>query len=161
MTIRLESARLIGLCAVPLAGLLIGSRAKAQEPVELTREAVEMQGRVEGSESLTRLAARDRRRKICLGFSSDEPSHILEITQDQPRLRVAVDSEGEDTTLLIQGPRGIDCNDNYRRMHRDAAVTDSDWPAGTYQIWVGTFNRGDRIDYTLRISPPQAQRQFN
>ena len=137
--------------------LLVATGAKAQEkvPINLIDEAIEVQGTTVGSDSFTRLASRDRRRKICLGFGASEPDHTLILPREQPRLRVSVDSEGKDTTLLIQGPRGIDCNDNYRRAHRDAGVTDRDWPVGTYQIWVGSFNRGDRINYTLRIGPPQ------
>ncbi len=146
----------------PLAGLLLmATGANAQEskvPINLAEDPIEVQGITASSESFTQLAARDRRRKICLGYGAAEPDYTVILPKDQPRLRIAVDSEGEDTTLLIQGPRGIDCNDNYQRSHRDAAVTDRDWPAGTYQIWVGSFNRGDRISYTLRIGPPPSQR---
>jgi len=148
----------LGSAIALLAALLpVSTGANAQEkvPINLIDEAIEVQGVTAGSESFTRLASRDRRRKICLGFGASEPEHTLILPREQPRLRISVDSEGKDTTLLIQGPSGIDCNDNYRRAHRDAGVTDRNWPAGTYQIWVGSFNRGDRINYTLRIGPPQ------
>jgi len=132
---------------------------KADEPITLTAGSAVVQGTTSGSNSLTQLAARDRRRKLCLGYANAEPNHILVLTEDQPRLQVAVDSKGGDTTLLIQGPKGIDCNDNARRGDRDAAVIDSDWPAGRYQIWVGSFNPSDELNYTLRVSEPDSADQ--
>jgi hypothetical protein len=145
-------------------GLMAGA-AQADEPITLTAGAAEVQGvTADGDrtpQSLTQLASRDRRRKLCLGYSTTEPGHTFVLSENQPRLQVAVESEGRDTTLLIQGPRGIDCNDNARRGNRDAAITDSDWPAGTYQIWVGAFNPGDTIDYVLRIDALDADTQPN
>ena len=135
----------------------MGTEAKADvngEPITLTAGSAVVQGTTSGSDSLTQLAARDRRRKLCLGYANAEPNYILVLTEDQPRLQVAVNSNGGDTTLLIQGPSGIDCNDNARRGDRDAAVIDSDWPAGKYKIWVGSFSQGDQLNYTLRISEP-------
>ena len=148
----------LGYAIALLASLLpmaTGASAQERSPINLIDEAIEVEGTTAGSDSFTQLASRDRRRKICLGFGDTQPDHTLILPREQPRLRISVDSEGQDTTLLIQGPRGIDCNDNYRRAHRDAGITDRNWPAGTYQIWVGSFNRGDRINYTLRIGPPQ------
>ncbi|MEM6451569.1 MAG: hypothetical protein AAF703_14780 [Cyanobacteria bacterium P01_D01_bin.105] len=125
-----------------------------ENAIRLHNESAEVRGVTAGERSLADMAGRDRRRKVCLGYAAAEPNHTLILTQSQSRLRIAVSSEGQDTTLLILGPRGIDCNDNHRRDHRDAAVTAQDWPAGEYQIWVGAFEAGDRIDYQLRITNP-------
>lgn len=146
----------IALGTLPLTGLMLARNVRADdaEPIRFTGSAAEVQGQTAGEENLAQLSARDRRRKVCLGFAAPEPNHVLVLPNDQPRLQVAVDSDGSDTTLLIRGPRGIDCNDNARRDRRDAAVTDSNWPAGRYEIWVGSFNRGDRLNYTLRVSEP-------
>lgn len=163
---RLSGALKVG--AVSIVGSLlgwtmlqgIGAEAKADvkvsEPITLTQGSAVVQGTTTGSDSLTQLAARDRRRKLCLGYANAEPNHILVLTEDQPRLQVAVDSKGGDTTLLIQGPNGIDCNDNARRGDRDAAIVDSDWPAGSYRIWVGSFNQNDELNYTLRVFEPDS-----
>ncbi len=137
-------------------GTEVKAEAKADEPITLMAGSAVVQGTTSGSDSLTQLAARDRRRKICLGYANAEPNHILVLTEDQPRLQVAINSNGGDTTLLIQGPRGINCNDNARRGDRDAAVIDSDWPAGRYQIWVGSFSQGNPLNYTLRVSEPDS-----
>jgi hypothetical protein len=157
--IKLVGLGIIGGATGGVIGLMAGA-AQANEPMTLTTGAAEVQGvtasRDRATQSMTQLASRDRRRKLCLGYATPEPSHVLVLSENQPRLQVAVDSEGSDTTLLIQGPRGIDCNDNAQRGDRDAAITDSDWPAGTYQIWVGAFNPGDAINYVLRIGAPNS-----
>ena len=158
----LLSAEFIGatglLSTIALGHPLLGDRVAAnepQQPIQLRNNGTaEARGVTAGERSLAEMAGRDRRRKVCLGYAAAEPDHQLILTQSQPRLRIAVSSEGADTTLLILGPRGIDCNDNYRRDHRDAAVTARNWPAGNYQIWVGSFEAGDRIDYQLRITNP-------
>lgn len=119
---------------------------------------LEVQGTTAGQYGLFRLAARDRRRKLCLGYAAQQPDFRLVLREPQSRLRIAVDSSGGDTTLFVQGPEGIDCNDNARREHRDAAISGAYWPAGTYRIWVGAFAEGDRLDYLLSISRPERDR---
>ena len=150
------SRRTLGAGLVAIALVTSATRSAASEtPITLTAGEAEVQGVTGGQLSFLELAARDRRRKLCLGYGRQNPDYILELTAQQPRLRIAVESGG-DTTLLVQGPEGIDCNDNYRREHRDAAVTAENLPAGTYRIWVGAFNRGDELGYTLRVFDPES-----
>lgn len=127
------------------------------EAIRLRNGIAEANGTTAGTQSLADMAGRDRRRKVCLGYAAAEPDHTLILTEPQPRLRIAISSENEDTTLLVLGPRGIDCNDNHTRDSRDAAVTARNWPVGEYQIWVGSFKQGDRISYQLRIHNPNTQ----
>ncbi|MEM9088191.1 MAG: hypothetical protein AAGC93_05545 [Cyanobacteria bacterium P01_F01_bin.53] len=148
----------VGLCTVPQLALSPAATAGGEAMV-FTGATVESQGTTVGQYQLTQLAARDRHRKLCLGYGARQPDHTLELSEEQARLRVAVNSDGGDTTLLIQGPWGIDCNDNRGRNQRDAAITDVNWPAGTYLIWVGGYNRGDRIDYQLSVAEPPATRR--
>ncbi|NJM96315.1 MAG: hypothetical protein HC800_03085 [Phormidesmis sp. RL_2_1] len=122
--------------------------------ITLTQGEAEVRGVTAGSYNLTQLAARDRQRKVCLGYGSEQPDYSFVLTEARSRLRIAIDSNEEDTTLLVQGPRGIDCNDNARRGDRDAAIGGQDWPEGEYRVWVGSFNPGDRLDYILRIFEP-------
>lgn len=150
----------IGVLAIGILGYSLGVASQAArandgaEAIRLQNGTAEVRGVTAGERSLAEIAGRDRRRKVCLGYAAVEPDHTLILTQPQPRLRIAVSSEGQDTTLLISGPRGIDCNDNYRREHRDAAVTARNWPAGEYLIWVGAFEEGELINYQLRITNP-------
>jgi len=122
--------------------------------IRLRNGAAEVRGVTAGERSLAEMAGRDRRRKVCLGYAGESPDHTMILTEPQPRLRIAVNSEGEDTTLLVLGPKGIDCNDNYGRDSRDAGVSAQNWPAGEYRIWVGAFEAGDRISYQLLITNP-------
>lgn len=146
----------VSLTAITLVALWLSRPVTASEtPITLTAGEAEIQGVTGGSLSFLELAARDRRRKLCLGYGRRNPDYILELTARQPHLRIAVESNGGDTTLLIQGPRGIDCNDNYRREHQDAAVTTENAPAGTYRIWVGAFNQGEQLNYILRVFDPE------
>ncbi|MGB3766093.1 MAG: hypothetical protein WA947_06000 [Phormidesmis sp.] len=123
----------------------------------LTAQGVQFEGTTGGDYNLMRLAGRDRRRRLCLGYGDEAPDHVLVLPEAVERLSVSVMSDG-DTTLLIDGPKGIDCDDNARRGSRDAAVKDANWPAGTYRIWVGAFERGDRIDYKLSVSESDSDR---
>lgn len=124
------------------------------EAATFTEQGIRFEGTTGGELNLMGLARRDRRRRLCLGYGNAEPDHVLILAEDVARLSLAVESNGGDTTLLVEGPRGIDCNDNVGRNNRDAAVRGSNWPAGTYRIWVGSFDQGDRVDYKLLISSP-------
>lgn len=153
-----------GVGVIALAGCLGASGAIAQvlvpangEPATLTEQGIQFEGQAGGDYSLMKLAGRDRRRRLCLGYGDENPDHVLILTGDMDRLSLSVMSEG-DTTLLVDGPRGIDCSDNDRRNSRDAAVQEGAWPAGTYRIWVGAFERGDRIDYRLSVGEPGGDR---
>ena len=153
-------ASLVGAVGAIAASGLVSSTAIAQvlvpasnESVTLTDDGIRFEGTAAGAYGLMRLAGRDRRRRLCLGYGTEEPNHVLVLSEAVSRLSMSVVSEG-DTTLLIEGPRGVDCNDNYRRNSRDAAVRDGQWPAGTYRIWVGSFEKGDRLNYKLLVSPP-------
>lgn len=83
----------------------------------------------------------------CLGFTGELPDHILTLAQTIPMLRVAVASEG-DTTLLIHGPYGWTCNDDANGFN---PALETEFPAGTYRIWVGSYNMGEYHDYSLSV----------
>lgn len=147
---------LVSLSLIPIVAGLSVLPAIAQdnaESITLSGGTAQVRGVTAGDYSLTSLAGRDRRRRLCLGYGSADPNHTLVLSKPARRLQVAVESGG-DTTLLIQGPQGIDCNDNPGRNQLDAAIDYADWPEGTYRIWVGSFSRSDRLNYTLRISEP-------
>lgn len=112
-----------------------------------------VQGHTAGFFTLSEIAGRDRNGNVCAGFAASTPDHILVLQQDTPALTVQVDSGGNDTTLLIQGPNDntIRCGDDTDRRNLDAVVQDGSWAAGTYRIWVGTHDQGQRHDYTLNV----------
>jgi len=111
-------------------------------------------GSTGGTTSLPAIVSnRDRNNKPCLGFGDPRPDHVLVLQQPFPSLSVRVRSS-TDTTLVIQGPDGtVRCGDDASSNKKDALVTDSNWQAGTYKIWVGTANPGTQRDYTLTVQP--------
>ncbi|MEB3268979.1 MAG: hypothetical protein VKJ09_10610 [Leptolyngbya sp.] len=107
-------------------------------------------GRTAGSYALSNIATTDKDGNLCVGYGDVNPDHILVLENDFPSLTLTVDS-GEDTTLLIQGPNDntIRCGQDISRSNPDADISDENWPAGTYRVWVGTHNQGQRHSYTL------------
>ncbi|MCC5620910.1 hypothetical protein [Nostoc sp. CHAB 5715] len=111
-----------------------------------------VQGFTGGSYSLSAISNRDRDQKVCIGFADPNPDHIMVLEKDFPQMTIQVDSKGNDTTLLIQGPdkTTIRCGDDTGKS-KDASVSDRNWKTGKYLIWVGTFNPGAKHDYTLKV----------
>jgi hypothetical protein len=105
-----------------------------------------------GSISLPAITtARDRHNELCLGFGDPTPDHIMELRANFPRLTVETNSRGADTTLIIRGPDNTFwCGDD-TELSWDARITDTNWPPGTYQIWVGTKEMGVRRRYRLSV----------
>ncbi|ASC73441.1 hypothetical protein XM38_044080 [Halomicronema hongdechloris C2206] len=112
-------------------------------------------GNTAGFFSLSNIAPRDRNGDLCLGYAAENPDHILTLQQDYEDLTVQIDSGGNDTTLLIQGPDNntIRCGSDTSRRNPDANVVDSGWRAGTYRIWVGSHHQNQRYEYTITVSP--------
>ncbi|MEH2206861.1 MAG: hypothetical protein V7K53_22765 [Nostoc sp.] len=111
-----------------------------------------VQGFTGGSYSLSAISNRDRDQKACIGFADSKPDHIMVLEKDFSQLTIQIDSNNNDTTLIIQGPdkTTIRCGDDTGKS-KDASVSDRDWKRGTYRIWVGTFNPGVKRDYTLKV----------
>ncbi len=105
--------------------------------------------------ALTNLARRDRYGNVCTGFADVNPDHTLILQDDFDQLTLQVDSGGNDTTLLVQGPTQeiIRCGEDSDRRNRDAHISDPGWLAGTYQIWVGAHHQGQRHSYSLTVGP--------
>lgn len=108
-----------------------------------------------GFYALSNIAGRDRNGNICVGFADTTPDHIMVLQQDFPSLTVQVNSGGNDTALLIQGPDNntIRCGKDIDRRNLDEQIQDTDWAAGTYRIWVGAQDQGQRYNYTITANP--------
>lgn len=97
--------------------------------------------------------SRDRNNNQCLGFGDTNPDHILILENNIPQLKLQVNSGGNDTTLVVQGPNDgtLRCGDDSDRT-QDASIQDVGWSAGTYKIWVGSVEPGQRWNYRLSVS---------
>lgn len=147
-------AALSGLAMVVSLPPAVAQTANA-EPITLSAyppTAASVSGSIVGAYSLSNIANSDRVGNLCAGFADTNPDHILTLQSDFPSLTITVDS-GEDTTLLIQGPddNSIYCGQDISRSDLDAQVTGDNWRAGTYRIWVGSHNQGQRFDYSLTV----------
>lgn len=109
-------------------------------------------GTTGGSYSLSSISNRDRNKNPCIGFGDSNPDHILVLQKNFANLSISINARGQDTTLVIQGPneQTIRCGDD-TGSSKNAKVQDSNWPPGTYKIWVGAIESGQRVNYTLTV----------
>ena len=92
----------------------------------------------------------DENNQPCVGYAERTPDHILQVTTSLSDVIVEVNSNGGDTTLMIEAPdRTIYCSDDGNNS--DAVITGKDWGIGDYKVWVGAFDAGQHYDYTLEI----------
>jgi hypothetical protein len=125
------------------------------EPLTLTaaKPTGMVMGSTGGSTSLPAIVSNsDRNNNKCLGFGDPTPDHLLVLKQPLPKLRLRVDSNGGDTTLVVVGPDGIRCGDD-TGSNKDASLTDVNWSPGTYRVWVGSATPGARRSYKLMARP--------
>ncbi|AFY36259.1 hypothetical protein [Calothrix sp. PCC 7507] len=84
----------------------------------------------------------------CTGFVDEAPDHTLVLTSKFDYLKLQVQSPA-DTTLIISGPGGTWCNDEFNGQNPGMV---GEWLPGTYRIWVGSYEQGKYFPYTLQIS---------
>ncbi|NET33803.1 MAG: hypothetical protein F6K19_17570 [Cyanothece sp. SIO1E1] len=85
---------------------------------------------------------------MCEGFIGQEPDHTLVLTDFFNFLSLEIQSP-KDTTMIIQGPGGTWCNDDYGG--KDPRIAGS-WLSGTYDIWVGSYHNGEFYPYKIKIT---------
>ena len=84
----------------------------------------------------------------CIGFIDEKPDHRLVLRAFFDYLSIQVKSS-EDTTLVIRGPGGTWCNDDYEGKNPGIV---GQWLSGNYEIWVGSYQRHQYAPYIIRIS---------
>jgi hypothetical protein len=84
----------------------------------------------------------------CTGFVDEAPDHTLNLQSKFDYLKIQVQSP-QDTTILIKGPGGTWCNDDFDG--KNAGIV-GEWLPGTYQIWVGSYVKDQYLPYTLKIT---------
>lgn len=87
----------------------------------------------------------------CTGFVDEQPDHTIQLTEFFSYLSIQVESP-EDTTLVVRGPGGSWCNDDYQSNNPGIA---GQWLSGDYEVWVGSYNRDSYHPYVIRISDSQ------
>lgn len=84
----------------------------------------------------------------CVGFMDEAPDHTLVLTSYFSYLSLIVESP-QDTTLVISGPGGTWCNDDFQG--KNPGIT-GQWQAGTYRVWVGSYDTDNYNPYLIRLS---------
>jgi len=84
----------------------------------------------------------------CLGYVDTEPDHRITLTEFFDYLSLEIQSP-EDTTLVVRGPGGSWCSDDVYGYNPALA---GQWFSGTYDIWIGSYNRDTYHPYVIRFS---------
>ncbi|MGK7893249.1 MAG: hypothetical protein AB4372_06370 [Xenococcus sp. (in: cyanobacteria)] len=72
---------------------------------------------------------------LCEGLVNQQPNHLLVLKTFFEFLKLEVTS-ATDTTILVQGPGGVWCNDDY---YNDNPALEGQWQAGKYKVWIGSY----------------------
>jgi hypothetical protein len=83
----------------------------------------------------------------CKGFMDEVPKHTVKLTNRFDYLKFVVQSPA-DTTMIIKGPGGTWCNDDFDGKNPGIV---GEWLPGTYQIWIGSYEKNEYLPYTLKI----------
>jgi hypothetical protein len=89
----------------------------------------------------------------CVGKYHQDSDYTLSVFGSKKakvrNLRLEVESD-RDTTLMVNGPGGLWCNDD-DEGDPDPMIY-GEWLPGSYRIWVGSYQPGQRLDYTIRVT---------
>jgi hypothetical protein len=84
----------------------------------------------------------------CDGFVHSQPNHILKLNSFFEFLKIEVQSP-VDTTILIQGPGGVWCNDDSDNAN---PMIEGQWQPGVYKVWIGSYQANVNNNYRIRIT---------
>ncbi|BAZ39746.1 hypothetical protein NIES4101_57010 [Calothrix sp. NIES-4101] len=84
----------------------------------------------------------------CTGFFDEKPDHTIELKNRFEYLKLQVQSPA-DTTLIISGPGGSWCNDDFNGKNPGIV---GEWLPGIYQVWIGSYEKNRYLPYTLQIT---------
>ena len=84
----------------------------------------------------------------CVGFVDESPNHTLKLKAFFNYLSLQVESP-QDTTIVISGPGGTWCNDDFQGKNPGIA---GQWQAGTYKVWVGSYKNNNYDPYIIKMS---------
>lgn len=82
------------------------------------------------------------------GFVPNSPQEVIKVTEKVNYLRLSVETQGGNPTLLVDGPDGRFC---ILANSGDQPSLSGVWMPGEYKIYVGD-EQGQSHSYTLRLS---------
>ena len=112
-------------------------------------KAIELRGISGGGvETQTTSGRKDTETGACIGFVDAAPDHKVTLTKPFSYLKLQVKSSG-DTILLLRGPGGSWCSDDVSDRNPEIS---GDWLAGTYEVWVGSYEENASFPYLLKVT---------
>jgi hypothetical protein len=84
----------------------------------------------------------------CRGYISEQPSFIMDVT-DESYMSVRVMSQG-DTTLVVMGPDGTFCNDDFSGLNPGL---EQYFTPGRYGVWVGSYSPDGSHPFMITFGP--------
>lgn len=160
MASRIAQWLTVGLLASSLSvipSLSSLAELRPNDPIPLGGAAalpnLDVRGHAKGSVALFKTVGdRDINQTRCMGYGSLAPDHVIDIQKKLSSATFQIKSQGEDTTLVIVGPNNrIYCADDSPKGGKEAGLTLTDVKSGLYRVWVGTFEPGSKVRYTLNI----------
>lgn len=110
--------------------------------------AVSVEGTAGGTVRATRHGITDY--GVCTGWIGSNADHVVTISSAISSMTISVRSPS-DTTLVILGPNGEKrCVDDGNGPNPELQGA---WPAGTYQIFVGSYAENETASYRLTLTP--------
>ena len=115
----------------------------------LSKDPLTVRGMSGGSIPAKKISGRaDTPTGACTGYMDKEPDHILRLKNKFDYMKMLIESP-EDTTLIIKGPGGIWCNDEFEEKNPGIV---GEWLPGEYELWVGSYNKDNIFPYTVKIT---------
>jgi hypothetical protein len=149
---------ILAILTLITSSLSLPSRAQIQssetifEDIQLSQsgpESVIIRGISGGDIAMRTVTEQDSTQTgTCAGFIDREPDHVVVLRDFFDFLSLEVASP-DDTTLLIRGPGGLWCNDDY--AGRNPAISGA-WLAGQYEVWVGSYRKDRYHPYLIQLS---------
>jgi hypothetical protein len=92
----------------------------------------------------------------CVGYATEQPDLILNFTGGGNMLRFYVEGDG-DTGLVVNLPDGgwVCSDDSYDGLNPTITLSGAD--TGQYDIWVTSYDSGESISGTLRVTERESQ----
>jgi hypothetical protein len=84
-------------------------------------------------------------------YTSEAPNHLINLSQDLLELLLTVNSDGKETTLMVQDPEGrLYCGTPGSGFNEDSVLEMTHWDAGTYKVWVSGAAAGQQYRLSAR-----------
>ncbi|MEO1431121.1 MAG: hypothetical protein AAFV71_19080 [Cyanobacteria bacterium J06633_8] len=115
----------------------------------LSKDPLTVRGMSGGKISAKKISERnDTPTGACTGYMDTEPDHTLKLKNKFDYMKLVIESP-EDTTLIIKGPGGTWCNDEFEGKNPGIV---GEWLQGNYQVWIGSYQKEHYFPYTLKIT---------